>query len=340
MIHVRRYTPEQKDAWNRFAAASRNGTFLFQRDYMDYHADRFHDHSLMFYDDRDRLVALLPGNETDLLPDDESGLREDGKKCRPSVYHSHQGLSYGGFILSARTHAAEVLQLFETLLGYLRANRFVTLHYKQIPSVYHQCPSQEEDYALWRCGAILEGCNISCAVQLQGMCLPEVERRRRRGCKSALSSGFRILEDAVLEDFWPIMLDNLRIRYHAVPVHSLSEMQLLQGRFPQHIRCYLAVRGAEGQWVPEAGAVVYETPQTVHVQYGHATPEGKAVGALDLLYLTLIEKYSHDGRYRYFDFGTSNEQGGHYLNENLIAQKEGFGGRGIACRTFRIDLPV
>jgi hypothetical protein len=36
------------------------------------------------------------------------------------------------------------------------------------------------------------------------------------------------------------------------------------------------------------------------------------------------------------DFGNSNEQGGKYLNENLIAQKEGFGGRGTTYKQFKI----
>lgn len=338
MIYVRRYTSDRKEQWDRFVSVSKNGTFLFLRDYMDYHADRFHDHSLLFYDDKEHLIALLPGNESGALSEVGTASQGGANAFRPSVYYSHQGLSYGGFILDFHTRAAEVLRLFDVLLDYLRVNHFEALYYKQIPSIYHRCPSQEDDYALWRCGGVLESCNISCTVQLHGVCLPDVERRRRRGYKNALSVGFKILKDAPLSDFWPIMLDNLRTRYNAVPVHTLQEMQLLQKRFPQHIHCYLAVRGTGGQTVPEAGAILYETPQTVHVQYGHATPEGKATGALDLLYLTLIENYAHDSRYLYFDFGTSNEQGGLYLNENLIAQKEGFGGRGIACRTFKIDL--
>ena len=41
MFEIKRYTPEQADEWNQFVAASKNGTFLFDRRYMDYHADRF-----------------------------------------------------------------------------------------------------------------------------------------------------------------------------------------------------------------------------------------------------------------------------------------------------------
>ena len=86
----------------------------------------------------------------------------------------------------------------------------------------------------------------------------------------------------------------------------------------------------------EAGAVVYEcNDRVVHVQYGHATPRGKDVGALDLLYLNLIDRYREKG-FAYLDFGNSNEQEGRYLNENLIAQKEGCGGRSVVYRMFEV----
>ena len=49
MFEIVRYTAEKADEWNAFVAESKNGTFLFNRGYMDYHADRFVDHSLMFY---------------------------------------------------------------------------------------------------------------------------------------------------------------------------------------------------------------------------------------------------------------------------------------------------
>ena len=34
-----RYTPALKAEWNAAVEASRNGTFLFRRDYLEYHAD-------------------------------------------------------------------------------------------------------------------------------------------------------------------------------------------------------------------------------------------------------------------------------------------------------------
>lgn len=48
MFEVKRYTPEDKSIWDKYVDKARNATFLFHRDYMDYHADRFRDHSLLF----------------------------------------------------------------------------------------------------------------------------------------------------------------------------------------------------------------------------------------------------------------------------------------------------
>ena len=41
IIEVTRYTARQSAEWNEFVERSKNGTFLFHRSYMDYHADRF-----------------------------------------------------------------------------------------------------------------------------------------------------------------------------------------------------------------------------------------------------------------------------------------------------------
>lgn len=320
-MQIHRYTPQDQSVWDAFVRSSKNGTFLFERRYMDYHSDRFCDHSLIISDDKGRLLALLPANEV--------------TSPHLSLY-SHQGLTYGGFVLSSTIMAEQVMQLFDAVIAYLRPLGFTEWYYKPMPTIYHQCPAEEDQYALFRHDAQLVVCNLSCTVPLSFTPQqPPVERRRRRGVTRAESLGYQVIADAPLERFWPIMVRNLQERYDAAPVHTLAEMQLLQGRLPEHIRCYLCL---DAQGEPQAGAVIYLAhPMTIHVQYGHATAQGKSDGALDLLYTQLIDHYRTEG-YHYFDFGTSNEQGGRILNASLIAQKEGFGGRGIAYRTYLIHL--
>lgn len=317
---IKRYTIEDAQQWDRFVEDSKNGTFLFIRGYMDYHNDRFTDHSLLYYNRKNQLIALLPANEAN---NEEKEL------------FSHQGLTYGGFILSNKSRAEEVIELFDTTISYLRDKGFSRWHYKQMPTIYHRCPAQEDEYALWRNKALIESCLISSTILLtnQGQ-TPETERRRKRGMCRALERGYQILDSDRLELFWPIMEKNLNQKYAVSPVHTMAEMKLLQSRFPNLIRCYLAVK--EG--TPQAGVIAYLANQeTIHIQYGHATETGKKDGALDLMYLTLADRFRRMG-YHYMDFGNSNEEGGKVLNTNLIAQKEGFGARGIVYKTYCIDI--
>jgi len=90
-------------------------------------------------------------------------------------------------------------------------------------------------------------------------------------------------------------------------------------------------KNAQGEMV--AGILVYLTTHVIHSQYIAATPEGKASGAVDAIMHEILKQ-----NYRYFDFGISTEKGGQYLNEKLIFQKEGFGGRGICYDTYEYTL--
>ena len=114
--------------------------------------------------------------------------------------------------------------------------------------------------------------------------------------------------------------------------HTAEEMTLLQSRFSSNIRLHAAYEGGE----MIAGIIIYETPLVAHTQYIAASPRGKEIGALDLLFEQLInETYQSKN---YFDFGISTEKGGTYLNANLISQKEGTGARGTVHQFFTLDL--
>lgn len=306
-MQISRYHSDLAAEWNAFIAKSKNGTFLFDRNYMDYHADRFADHSLVFTNDKGIWQAVMPANERD------------------GVLYSHQGLTYGGLIMSPAIMMQDVMECFSLLRDYMKEAGFRTLYYKMMPSCYHLCPAEEDAYALWRFGATLESRLVSTTIPLTASpANPPVERRRKRCIRKAEELSYTLREASVADEFWPVITRNLMERYNLRPVHSLEEMNLLMSRFPDNIKCYLA----ECEGVVEAGAVMYITPQTVHVQYAHATPKGKEDGAIDFLYSRLLKQYESQG-FRFFDIGNSNEDGGHYLNENLIAQKQGFGGRAV-----------
>lgn len=338
-MQVRRYNAEQSDRWDTLVRESKNGTFLMLRGYMDYHSDRFTDHSLMMYDDHGKLIAVMPSCEGEERENDGT----------VKTLYSHRGLTYGGLVMSRKVHASDVMQMVRLTIDYLREQGFERWYYKPVPTIYHRLPSQEDVYALWRNDARMTVCNLSCSLQLDvddAMQMnADASRRHRR--KLAEEAGMRLLVGGrdlpaheVLRRFWPIMERNMMERYGAIPVHSLDEMLLLQSRFPCEIQCYLVTAPTEeGCEEDVAGEVLFVSAQVAHAQYGHASERGRKMGALDFLYLTLIDRFRQPGSpIRYFDFGTSNEQGGRLLNESLIAQKEGFGGRGVAYCTYRIDI--
>ena len=302
MLEIVRYTPDQKQAWNDFVSRSKNGTFLLDRDYMDYHADRFTDHSLMVYR-RDKLYALLPGN------------------IAGDTFYSHQGLTYGGFIMSDRTAAADVVQLFRLLNDKFRREGIHKVIYKPTPWIYHRQPSEEDLYAVVEvCGAtVSRGLSSTISRDHQN----KWYRIRECGARHAKQLGLTVEETEDYKPFWQVLSNNLRERYGLNPVHTVEEIEMLHRRMPDHIRLVVVREGDE----TIGGTVLYVSDRVVHSQYIAASPKGKQVHALDLLFDVVIRKAL--ATHPYFDFGISTEKRGTYLNEHLIYQKEGFGGRGV-----------
>ena len=303
IFEVKRYLADNRDEWNSFVAKSKQGTFLFDRNYMDYHADRFLDHSLMVYR-KGHLYALLPGNEHE------------------QVFYSHQGLTYGGLLTTSKATTADIAETFKAINGYLHNQVFTTVVYKTIPWIYHELPAEEDLYALTNiCNARILVRHISSAIFLNRH-LPFNESRKS-GIRKALRNGVEVRETNDLSAFWKILDENLENKYGAKPVHTLPELCLLKSRFPSNIRLFMAYRGNEAL----GGTLLYVSRQVVHTQYISASVEGKAIGVLDLLFDYLINKKSW--LEPYFDFGKSSDGDGHDLNASLIFQKEGFGGRGV-----------
>ncbi len=311
-MEIRRYRREDKELWNSFVSKARNATFLFDRNYMDYHADRFDDNSFMFYH-KGKLKAVLPAN------------------VAGDTLYSHQGLTYGGLLLDKKATVEDVLECFDSLNSWLRENGISKVVYKALPWIYQQYPSEEDLYALtWKCKAQLISRDISSSIVIDNKL--KFAESRKSGIRKALSLNIEVGESNDVDGFWHVLEDNLGNRYNAKPVHTSSEMKLLMSRFPNNIRLYVAKMNGE----IVGGTLIYVTPQVVHTQYISASVEGKKHGALDLLFDYIINKVY--ANCRYFDFGKSTEQGGAYLNEPLIFQKEGFGGRGVCYDWYQWEL--
>ena len=309
---IRQYTPADKRIWDLYVAKSKNATFLFRRDYMDYHSDRFHDHSLLFFKGS-RLYAILPANAED------------------DTLFSHRGLTYGGLLMDKEVCTADVLVLFEELNGYLRQQGFHHVRYRAIPWVYHRLPAEEDLYAMfWKCGARLQQRMSGTVIFMDEHLRWRKDHRRR--LRQAQEAGIRVEREGSLEHFWPLMNDNLQQRFGANSVHTLDEILLLKSRFPNQIIQYNAYLGDE----IVGGITFYVMGHVLHGQYSGTNEAGKQLGAMEAIYdQVMYRDYQH---IRYLDFGTSNEEGGLILNEGLIAHKEGYGGRTVMYDTYEWDI--
>lgn len=374
-MRVLPYSEMRKSTWNKFVQTSKNGTFLFQREFMDYHSDRFTDCSLLVYendifsvDERehdhglDGLKAVFPANWC------------EEERC---VY-SHQGLTYGGLVVETEITQTEVLSVLQAVLLYYssmyQARRVVI---KPIPYIYCAYPSGEELYALTRAGAKLESRAVSTTVAMRHQL--RMRTLRVRQAKKAIDNDLFIERRqendwASLHDFWEVLSEVLYERHKTRPVHTEAEIRLLMERFPRNIKLFLVrkanvkvdktedelqaefmqvceQRRAEGldlDITPDdlerqklvspvvGGCVVFVTNQVAHIQYIAANNEGRSYGALDLLFRHLILQGYTD--MEYVDFGISTEHAGRELNEGLIFQKEGFGGRAVCYDTYTIEL--
>jgi len=312
MVIIRKYSRANKQNWDSFVKTSKNGHFMFYRAYMEYHADRFIDHSLMIFDDRERIVAILPAN----LKNDE--------------LYAHEGLTFGGFLLSNKTSTNMVLDIFESLKRYLKLINVKKLIYKPIPHIYTSLPAQEDLYALFINNAKLFRRNVSSAIDLKSTI--RYSKGRKWSVNKAKKEDIEIYETTEFSNFWCLLSQVLQINHEVKPVHSLEEIEQLHHSFPDNIKLFIALHLGD----VVAGAVVYETTLVAHTQYLSNSQIGRDIGALDLVIDHLIKKIYKDKKY--FDFGISTENNGQSLNTGLIAQKEGFGARAVVHDFYELEI--
>ncbi len=311
MVSVVEYQPEHKVQWDEFITLSKNGSFLFYRDYLEYHSDRFTDASLLFFEGG-KLLAVMPANRKD------------------DTLYSHGGLTFGGILSNQRMRTPVMLEVFEALHDFLKQRGIRRIIYKAIPHIYHHVPAEEDLYALFRHNARLTRRDVSSTIWMQDRV--RLSKGRKWSIKKSKNSGLTVGRSEDFGAFMAIEEEVLQKRYGVKPTHTLEEIELLAGRFPEHIKLFAASRDD----TMVAGAIVYETDTVAHTQYIASTNEGKALFASDrLLDFLITEVFAQK---RYFDFGISTEDQGRFLNVGLVKQKEEFGARATVYDTYEMDI--
>lgn len=307
MINIIRYTSERKEEWNNFNSNSKNGTFLFNRGYMDYHADRFEDYSLMLYKDA-KLVALLPANIVG------------------GTVYSHQGLTYGGIVFAPKYHYEDVQTYLNDINTFLAKNGIKSLVIKAPPYFYANNLAQELNLLIQRNTEIETKTVIGACISTKGFSFP-----KRCVRKNKLEMYIPVF-DTPLVDYWNMLEQNLRERHDSKPVHNLDEIRSLSETFPNNIRL-LSLKNKENGNI-EAGALLYISNDIVKVQYFASTPEGRNNRVSDVLYYHIIN--SHKDSFGFIDFGTC-EEGDNKINIKLLETKEKFGANSFPIYTHQFS---
>ena len=308
---VKLYQKNDYTDWNAFIGQAKNATFLFHRDFMEYHSDRFQDYSLIVLDDK-KWVAVLPANAVG------------------NEVFSHQGLTYGGLIYNEKLKLASVIEIFKNVLSFLNENAIEKLQVKLMPSIYHQKPAEELNYALFLAEAQLIRRDTLAVLDLLQQ--NNLSKLRKRSIQKGISNDFMIKEVDDFEDFWnEILIPNLAQKHQAKPVHSLEEIIKLKALFPKNIRQFNVYENG----IIVAGTTIFESQNVVHCQYISGKEDKNELGGLDLLFQELISETFKNKRF--FDFGISNENQGLKLNNGLSYWKESFGASTIVQDFYEVE---
>lgn len=308
---VKQYQESDYDGWNTFVSQAKNATFLFHRDFMEYHKDRFEDFSLLIFEG-EKLIAILPANRAG------------------AIVYSHQGLTYGGLVYKETLKLASVIQVFKAILFYLNENKITKVQLKTLPSIYHNKPAEEVNYALFLAEAQLIRRDTLSVIDLSKPY--QFSKIRKRCIQKGINNGLIIKEENNFESFWnQVLIPNLEVRHQAEPVHTLAEIQLLKKHFDKNIRQFNVYFNNE----IVAGTTIFESENVAHCQYISKFEKQENLGSLDFLYNHLIKNIF--AQKRFFDFGISNENQGKILNNGLSYWKESFGANTVVHDFYEVE---
>ena len=311
-ITIRTYNETDFEAWNKLVSESKNGTFLFDRNFMDYHKHKFQDFSLMIYNEENKLIAIMPAH-----------------RIGDEVY-SHLGLTYGGIIIKKDLRLTVFFEVFSEILKFLFKEGIYFLHWKEVPYFYHSYPSDEWKYLAFVTEAELYRRDMCSVINLKEQFV--FSKTVVRYAKNVDKQGFIYRKSEEWDVFWKeILVPELDFYHHVLPAHNLEEIFYLSSKFRDNIHLYTVYSGNE----MVGGTVLFIDKNVVHCQYISVKSKFQEKKVLDFLFYKLIKEDFKD--YDYFDFGISNEENGRKTNMGLLYWKEGFGARGISQDFYKIS---
>jgi len=320
LIDLKIYNDTHLDAWDDFIRTNnRNATFLHSRKFFEHNPENLTgDASLLFYK-KNQLIGVLPARIY--------------KKNEKKIFHSHPASTYGGFVINEKVGVEEAMDIVETTINFARNEGALEILIRNPFRIFHRIPSDETDYAMWHYGFVIQSRELECAILIDEYTTDRYEDSTKRSVKKALKNVW-VGHSEKFDEFWPVLTANLSQKYKLAPVHTLKDILRLRSLVgPEKIQLVVAESGDK----VIAGIVLFVFETAVHAQYIASDKDFQDLRPLNAV-IDFIVHWCQRSGYRYFNFGTANEDAGKTINKGLFKFKEGFGGRGVLRETMVLSL--
>jgi hypothetical protein len=309
-IEVVPFTAAAVEAWDACVRRARNGHFMFERAFIEYHRDRFTDASVLGMW-RGDVVAVLPAHR-------------DG-----DALVSHRGLPFAGWIIAPEVRLRHLRELFSRLRAHALASGMHRFVVTPTPWPYHRAPCEEETWCLAEVNAAVVERRAAAGLRIGAADVLVSENRRRH---SSTADECRVVPVDDLAAFMERVAAHLWWRHRARPLHTIDEIQRLRAAFPRNIRAF-DVRIRDDLI---GGQLVFSSDRVVRPQHGFVTPESWSLDASSRVIAAIMRLPEFSGRW--WDFGTSMDPESGGIDESLLAFKESFGARLVVQSTWEWTL--
>lgn len=319
-MEIIEYSEKWKDKWDNFVLSSNNGTIFHMQRFFDYHAKgKFSFNHLMFVE-KEKIVAVLPG------------------ELKNGLFESPIGASYGS-IVTGDIKFAFAMELVSMLLEYGKKNGIKEFMLTPAPIVYEEYQNQGLDFAMLWQGFNYHLHYISSAIKLDkdSDIISRFQPTVRRNIRKTLNDeNIRVEINERYDEFYPILIDN-KNRHNVKPTHSYEDLLRLRQLMPENLKLFMVYFKDK----PIAGSSMFFCNKIVALcfynmllyEFEHLKPIHRVMYE--------VVKYSTEHGYKYVDIGVSQDtkaQNPMTPSLSLIDFKEKFDAKTVMRNTFYIKL--
>ena len=225
-MEIHKFTERDSKQWEDFVAKANNGTIFQSLRFLGYHpSQRFKNHHLIIKE-KASILALFPA------------------VIQNKTIISHQGASYGGFVLKQGIGIHKTCLIVEHVVTYLKERGYEKIILTQTPLIYYKKPDQYIDFALVKTGFHYQKREITAVIPIKvAEPLLTFHPDARRSTKKAIREGVIITISEDFKTFYEILEHNLGMRHNVSPTHTIEELLRLKKLFPDVVNDISLTRG-------------------------------------------------------------------------------------------------